>query len=191
MKNKKNRTRQKDESPQIFNVLKDVRRIKFDRRQFIETASIATTAILLTGCSQAKEEFKGTIQKTIATLYSGPGYNYIQIGKIQPGKSVTINGKIASEIWFRVGVDKNVITNLKSGYSDTIIIGWLYKTAVNLNKESTKALKVYSPPPTPKPTVKPTPKPTSTPRPGVNPTKRPYSGGTVCTCNKVTYWYPN
>jgi hypothetical protein len=192
MKNKNEGRKKKDESPQIFNVFKDIRKIKFDRREFIETASIATTAILLTGCSQAKEEIKGIVKTTTTTLYSGPGYNYIRIGNIQKGKSVTLNGKNSSGSWFRVNAEKNIITALSSGYTDPIIIGWLYKTAVDLKKESTNALKVYSPPPTPQPTAKPTPKPTSTPRPGTSPTKRPTTrGGTICTCNKVSYWYPN
>jgi hypothetical protein len=193
MVKKKSISEKKGESPQIFNVLKQLGKNKFSRREFIEAASITTTAAVISGCSRDKTSFSGTIKQSTATLYSGPGFNYQTIGKLAVGKTVTINGKSAGENWFRVGVKRTSITQLTSGSTATTIYGWLHTNALDYNNESINGLKVYAAPPTPKPTIKPTI--TRTPSPNVNktPTKRPStrSGGSICTCNKITYWYPN
>lgn len=180
-----------NESPQIFNVLKDIGKNKFSRREFIEAASLTTTAVVISSCSKPKTSFNGTIKITSATLYSGPSTRYIKLGLLAKGKTVTINGRNDSNTWFRVSVKRSDLTNIASGENNDPIIGWLLRSSLDYKNESYKGLMIYAAPPTPVPTVKPT----STPYygPTRTPTKRPSSksGGVICTCNKVTYWYPN
>lgn len=188
---KKRKASSASESPQIFNILRDIGKNKFSRREFIEAASLTTTAVVISGCSKPKTSFEGTIKITSATLYSGPSTRYIKLGQLAQGKPVTINGRNESSTWFRVSVNRIDLTNIASGENSDPIIGWLLRSSLDYKGESYKGLLIYAAPPTPVPTVKPT----STPYygPTRTPTKRPSSksGGSICTCNKVTYWYPN
>ncbi len=180
-----------DESPQIFNILKDIGKNKFSRREFIEAASLTTTAVVISGCSKPKTSLDGTGKITSATLYSGPGTKYLKLGLLAKGKTFTIYGRNESNTWFLVNVNRSSLTNIANGENGDIISGWLLRSSVDYKGESYKGLKVYAAPPTPVPTLKPT----STPYigPAKTATRRPSSGsgGSICTCNKVTYWYPN
>ena len=170
-----------DNSPQIFNVLKRLGKYKFSRREFIEAATVTSGAVALSACSGPKSSFSATTKNTTTNLYAGPGLNYQKIGRLGKGRKVTINGKDETGNWFRMSVNRgSVIGLIKSQTGDTIT-AWLEKVQMNYGKNSTDGLNVIEAPPTP------TPIPTRTP------TRRPSSsgGGTICTCNKITYWYPN
>jgi hypothetical protein len=187
---KKNENTNLEHSPQIFNVLKSLGRNKFSRREFIEAASLTTTAVVISGCSKPKTSFLGTGKVTSATLYSGPGTRYVKLGQLAKGKPVTINGRNDSSNWFRVSVNRIDLTNIASGENGDPIIGWVLRSSLDYKGESYKGLLVYEAPPTPAPTPTRTRVPTV--KPVRTPTRRPSSGGgTICTCNKITYWYPN
>jgi hypothetical protein len=98
---KKRKAISTSESPQIFNILKDIGKNKFSRREFIEAASLTTTAVVISGCSKPKTSFDGTVKITAATLYSGPSTRYIKLGQLAKDKAVTINGRNDSSTWFR------------------------------------------------------------------------------------------
>lgn len=185
----KNGKNNPESSPQIFNILKSLGKNKFSRRAFIEAASLTTTAAVISGCSKPKTSFNATGKITSATLYSGPSTRYVKLGQLAKGKPVTINGRNESNTWFRVSVNRIDLTNIAKGENGDPIIGWVLRSSLDLKGESDKGLLIYAAPPTPIPT------PTRTPtvKPLRTPTKRPSSssGGTICTCNKITYWYPN
>ncbi len=177
-----------DDSPQIFNILKSLGKNKFNRREFIEAATVTSGVVALSACSGPKSSFPATTKNTTTTLYSGPGYKYPTIGTLRKGKKVTVNGKDETRNWFRVSVDRSSVVGLNKSQTGSTINAWLMMSTVNYGNLSISGLNVIEAPPTP------TPLPTRTPtvKPLRTPTKRPSSGGgTICTCNKITYWYPN
>lgn len=186
-KNEKNRSQ--NDSPQIFNILKSLEKNRFSRRKFIEAATVASGAVALSACSGPKSSFSATTKNTTTNLYEGPGHNYQKIGYLRKGRKVTINGKDETGNWFRMSVNRGSVVGLIKSQTGDTITAWLEKASVNYGKNSTDVLNLVEAPPTPIPT------PTRTPtvKPLRTPTKRPSSsgGGTICTCNKITYWYPN
>lgn len=188
MKGKVENTNPED-SPQIFNILKSLGKNKFSRREFIEAATVTSGAVALSACSGPKSSFSATTKNTTTSLYAGPGRNYQRIGSLRKGRKVTINGKNETGNWFRMSVNRGSVVGLIKSQTGDTITAWLEKVLVNYGNNSTDGLNVIEAPPTPIPT------PTRTPtvKPARTPTRRPSSskGGTICTCNKVTYWYPN
>jgi len=116
---------------------------------------VASTAVAIT-TTNAVTATNAVSVANPATLYAGPGYNYAELGQLEPGQNLTLEAISPDKQWAKVtAVDATT--------------GWLLLTGLNLDKiDLTAVPEAVVIPPTPapataEPTLAPTPAPTATP----------------------------
>jgi len=173
------------EEPQIFAVSKDLKQRKFTRRKFIEVATLASTAVAITACSdpETNRSSPNNVQPTVTstakpdptkTSTAKPTATKTPVPTETPEPEVRV---IEDSVNFRTGPATNYYVVRVLALGERIILlgrlsdnswffgkttdgeeGWIKATLIDLSGISINDLPIKTPPPTPIP-----PKPTDVP----------------------------